>query len=132
LDLFDGYTVCPHQFTGESLQNSAIDGCHICSVVWSHLAYCQHKYLLELEAADSITQMFISSSETSSDTDARRLFDVDTLTVGVHFHGFVVDGGLWDVPGGARRQSYQFLLQPSEGNELFFGLSYLKLAASIQ
>lgn len=112
----EGVEICPHHTTGDSLQKSAADGCHICSAVWNQLAPCQHKYLLELEAKYSITNFsFITPKEVAEAAESSlvtEIYHLDALMLLVDFN---LNKKVWDLPGGVGESMKLFGFQPSEG-----------------
>lgn len=106
----DGTILCVHHPTASSLQNSAIEGCHICALVWERLASCQQKLLLELSTdRNPITNMFMATPQTL-ELDLH-LFGTESLILGVSFD---VGDEIWNLPGGAAEKTNMFVLQPSE------------------
>lgn len=106
----DGTVLCVHHPTASSLQKSAIEGCHICALVWDRLASCQKKFLLELATdRDPITNLFMAPPQ-SLDMDLS-LFGTESLMLGLTFD---VGDEIWKLPGGAAEKTGIFVLQPSE------------------
>jgi len=108
----DGTIYCVHHSTGESLQKSASDGCHICSSVWNSLAAPQHKYLLESDTKDPITNALMSGPQVAGTSNLIEILTPDSLIVAVVFD---LGEKLWNLPGAASERTNMFVLQPSEG-----------------
>lgn len=89
----DGKALCPHQPGGESLQNSAREGCHICSALWNRLTSSPKTYLLELDINDLITIVTIGMPQTFE--VLTNIFAPETLVLCVQFE---VDIAIWDWP----------------------------------
>lgn len=113
----DGVGICPHHITGDSLQKSAADGCHICSAVWNNLAPCQHKYLLELKAKYPVTSIsFIAPQDVAEASESSLVTEIFHLDAVMLLVDFDLDKRVWDLPGGVGESSNIFGFQPAEGN----------------